>query len=274
MEDKFDQRTENELKKIKLALEHGMDLDKSESNPELDPEVEGQFLDYIQMWEEQAALRKTISIFDLTGQPDLKPESEISDDEIENELDQVYDLLHVNGVQLDCLCEVAPREVYRFITEELMKKETNDIRIPGMMHCYIYENFYPNHPYDIKNRCTEAIEHLTKDNRSDLVPWGFAKNILFRGQQRTKEQVNDSMMALRDSFAGITLHEFTYTDVSVTELVTEDDYEATANVTAEVRYEAFPEDGSESVVFSGTCKFHLSLEYGWWTIDMLSIPGL
>lgn len=270
MEEQFDQRTENELKKIKLALEHGLDLDKSQISSDLPSEVEGQFLDYMQMWEDQYAQQKRISIFRFVGEPSFRPVAEISDDEIEVELARVHEVINAHGVHLDCLCEVAPREVYRFITEELMNKETDDIRIPGMMHCFIYEDYYPNHPYDIKNRCTEIITHLTKDEPSDLIPWGFADEILFRGQRHSKEQVNDAIMALRDSYTSITLHDFTYTGVDVRESATLIE----ADVTAEVRYEAFPADGTEPVIFSGTCTFHLALDGEWWTIDVLEIPGL
>jgi len=222
------------------------------------------------MWEEQAALRKTISVYDLAEQPNFRPHNEVGDEDIEEELKNALDLLHKYGVQLDWLDDVEARKLYRFVTEELIKKEMNDIRIPGMMHCFIYEDYYPNHPYDIKNRCTEIITHLTKDERSDLIPWGVADEILFRGQQHSKEQVNDAMMALRDSYTGITLHDFTYTGVDVRESATRIE----ADVTAEVRYEAFPEDGTEPVIFSGNCRFHLTRDGEWWTIDAMSIPGL
>jgi len=45
-------RLENEIKKIKLSLEHGMDLSHSYTDEELPPEVEGAFLDHIKQWEE------------------------------------------------------------------------------------------------------------------------------------------------------------------------------------------------------------------------------
>src|SRR4051812_9475232 len=60
-----DQRTENELKKIKLALEHGMDMSQSFTDPDLPPELEGEFLDYMQQWEDQYAQRKRTTVFEM-----------------------------------------------------------------------------------------------------------------------------------------------------------------------------------------------------------------
>lgn len=45
---------------------------------------------------------------------------------------------------LDFLCDVDDAEAYRFITEELMDEEIDDIRIEGLRHCFIYEEFHPN----------------------------------------------------------------------------------------------------------------------------------
>lgn len=70
-DENFDQHTENELKKMKLSLEYGADF--GAPSGEVTPEVEGQFLDYIQMWEEQYAKRLTILVYDLLERPEYTP---------------------------------------------------------------------------------------------------------------------------------------------------------------------------------------------------------
>jgi len=54
--------------------------------------------------------------------------------------------------------------LYRFITEELFKEELDDIKIEGMTHHYIYEEFHPNHEHDIKNRCKEFLDEFLNKN--------------------------------------------------------------------------------------------------------------
>ncbi|MBK6536623.1 MAG: hypothetical protein IPG09_02205 [Ignavibacteria bacterium] len=41
-----------------------------------------------------------------------------------------------NGIVLDTLCDYEDEVIYKFITEELFREETNNIRIEGMRHCF------------------------------------------------------------------------------------------------------------------------------------------
>ena len=54
-------------------------------------------------------------------------------------------ILNKNSIQLDTICDVEEREIYRFVTEELFSHKMDNMRIPGMMACFIYEEFHPNH---------------------------------------------------------------------------------------------------------------------------------
>ena len=46
--------------------------------------------------------------------------------------------------------------MYRFITQELLDEEIDDIQIPGMVSHFVYEEFHPNDEDDI----TDAIEEF------------------------------------------------------------------------------------------------------------------
>jgi hypothetical protein len=267
-EEHFDDlRTENEIKKIKLALEHGMDLSNSYSDADLPPEVEGEFLDYMQQWEDQFAQRKMIAIYDFIDKPAFRPLPDIPEAEVGTELNRVLEILQQHSIVLDTLCDVADRELYRFITEELFVLETNDIRIEGMMHCYTYEEFHPNHEYDIKNRCTELINHITdkeKDNTTE--PWGLADNISIGESSFTKAELNQKIINFRDSFSAFVLHEFEYTTINLNE------EENVAEALAHIHYTGTIDGSGETMEFEGMCSFHLKCEYEWWTIDKLEMP--
>ena len=85
-EEEFDDlESENEFKKLKLALEHGMDLSKPLEESGLPPEIEGQFLDYVQQWEDEMAKGKMILIYDLIGRPEYKLVAEITDENMGEE---------------------------------------------------------------------------------------------------------------------------------------------------------------------------------------------
>jgi hypothetical protein len=262
-----DLSAENEIKKIKLSLEHGMDFPKSFSNPELPPELEGMFLDQVQKWEDQYAQRKMISIYDLAERPAFRPISEILPDEVESELNRVLEILHQHSVVLDTLCDVDDSELYRFVTEELMNEETNDIRIEGMMHCFTYEEFYPNHEYDIKNRCTELVHHITdKELDGNTAPWGLAAEIWNDGSLFTKEQLNKKIVNFRDSFNSFEVHDFQYTAVNL------DDDKNEAEAKAYIHFTGNIDGLAETVEFKGQCSFSLKCEYEWWTINKFELP--
>ena len=261
----LDARTENELKKIKLSLEYGMDFSQSFASPDLPQETESQFLDYIQQWEYQNANRRMTTIFDRLGKPVFRPVGEMLDDEIDLALSKAIELLHNNSIRIDTLCKVGNREMYRFITEELFNVEIADIRIDGMMHCFTYEEFHPNHPYDIKNRCTEFIRHITdKEGDKTLIPWGLADQIIYRGQVYSKEELNSNIIKFHSLLNSLELNEHKYISVTLNET----DNEAT--VIMFVDSSCIIKD--QSMDFSGNYNFHLKCEYGWWTIDQFDTP--
>jgi hypothetical protein len=265
-QNELDATTENELKKIKLSLEHGMDLSQSSVSPDMPPEIEGQFLDYIQEWEDQYAQRKMTTVFNMAGGPVFRPVGEIPDEEISAALDEAMELLNKHTIHVDTLCDVDDRELYRFITGEFLSEKINDIRIEGMMHSFIYEDFHPNHPYDIKKRCTEVIEYLADRKGPDrMIPWGLADQVACGGQVYTKEDLNEHVIRFRKLFSSLTLTEFNYLSVTVSE--TED--EATA--VAFVHYSGITEDG-QAMELTGNCTFYLRCKYEWWMIHQLETP--
>ena len=269
-EEEFDDlEAENEFKKLKLALEHGMDLSKPLSDSGLPPEIEGQFLDYVQQWEDEMAKGKMILIYDLIGRPDFKLVADIEEAEIPAELDRIMGLLHACSLHLDTISEVADRELYRFITEELFNKETNDIKIEGMMHCYIYEEYHPNHEHDIKSRCREFIEHITdKEDIKEQEPWGLDETISCAGKDYTREEINKKLLLFRDSFSSFTVHELEFSTIHINDSVT------LADVIGHIRYSGVIDGSHEAIDFEGECRFSLKREEDWWVIDSLEVPGV
>ena len=261
----LDAKTENELKKIKLSLEYGMDFSQSFASPDLPQETQSHFLDYIQHWEYQNANRRMTTIFDRLGKPVFRPVSEMIDYEINMALSSVIELLDKHSIRIDTLCEVGNREMYRFITEELLNVEIADIRIDGMMHCFTYEEFHPNHPYDIKNRCTEFIRHFTdKEGDKTLIPWGLADQIIYRGQVYSKEELNSNIIKFQSLLNSLALNEHKYISVTL------NDTENEATVLVLVDFSGMKND--QLMDFSGNYNFHLKCEYGWWTIDQFETP--
>jgi hypothetical protein len=141
------QRSLNESKRDQLASEFGMS--HGYVNPEIDPELEGDFLDYITQWERANAVAQQTTVWEFLGKPEIVPAEGLTIEEMERELDRIYAIMDENEMALDCINDIDIRELYEFVSGDFMKTECSDMRIPGMTHRFIYEEFFPEkYPYE------------------------------------------------------------------------------------------------------------------------------
>jgi len=159
-------KLENEIRKIKLSLEKGAQFMNDPDAPELPPELENEFLNYIEQFDKMNEDSQTVIIYDKIGRPEFKKVTEIDDELMEYELDKLLDLLMEKSICVEAIYEVDDREFYRFITEELFLHETYDIfMMPGMITHFTYEEFHPNADEDIKRNAQDFVEsYFNKEN--------------------------------------------------------------------------------------------------------------
>lgn len=258
-------RIENEIKKMKLSLEHGANF--LSGGTKLSPELEGQWLDQVQKFEDSYATSKRILIYDFVERPAYKPVNEIPEAEINFELKNILNLLGQKGICIDTICKVADRELYRFITEELFLKEIDDITIEGMTHNFIYEEFHPNHEHDIKTHCNEFLEVLlNKKNNLNPSFMDMSNEIHCKDGIIKQEDVVKRMEAFRESFSSFRLQHFKITSLKVTSDI--------ADVCFDINYTGVIEGSNESRSFTGIGNFMLKNEYDYWCINKINIPGV
>jgi len=131
-------RFENELKKIKLGLEHDT-IFYTPADAELPLEIERIWLDQIQQFEDEFKKCKRILIYDKIGRPDFRKVSQIPDQEIELELDRLLKILFQKKILVIFIYDVDVREMYRIITEDLFTVEIDDTDIEGILCRIVYE---------------------------------------------------------------------------------------------------------------------------------------
>jgi hypothetical protein len=148
---------ENQFLKLKLMAEHGGQFYSVDEDNQIPTEIENQFLSNVIEFERQFSSGRTITVFEKLGSPQhFKNASEIPDGEIEQAWENLSEHMGEHGVELSaCSPRITARELYRFTTEELFKHETDDIKVPGMMTCFIYDEFYPDHEYDNTRAATD-----------------------------------------------------------------------------------------------------------------------
>ncbi len=149
--------------------------------------LESQFLEHVMAFETQYKKNKRVRITDKLGNPAFTPVHKIPEDQIEQEWVVLYHYMYDKGIDLQvCSPNIKPRELYRFATEELFRMKTDDISMPGMKTCFIYDEFYPDHAYDnqqmvvdycikaffVKREvCNFCLNHTLTLNRYKKLSW-------------------------------------------------------------------------------------------------------
>jgi hypothetical protein len=136
------QRALNEQKRKNLEEKYGARFSFSESDAP--PEIIGEWLDTVEEFERQFQGVGKTTVRSYAGNPRFTPPSSLPPRQIPGELRRLIDHLGANAIAVHFDRTVPPAEAYRFIVEELFDMEIDDVRIAGMTHSFVYEDFHPD----------------------------------------------------------------------------------------------------------------------------------
>lgn len=258
-------KKEIDEKRERVSREFGMQHYNKTNLPE---EIENEWLDYILKFEEAHENAEQIKVYDYIGRPDFKPVTEIDEEDISEELDRILDILHENQIVLHTLCEVYDRELYRFITEELFWHEIDNIRIEGMRCNFIYEEFYPNHEYDIRQHVEFLVKNLIETKRRFE---GFELAKVFKdsnGNDIDEESAKKKIRLWREQFSKLELEEFNIHTVSF------DIEKESGEAVASISYYGVKKESEEMEKHRGKARFDMKYEYEYWSVYSINIPGI
>lgn len=263
------QRILNEKKKEDLHGQYGMSFESH--SEEVSPQAEGEWLDYVTEFERQFEDAKRISVRERIGNPEVKPLAQIPDSDLTAGLDRILELLGEHNIAIDFLHEQSDREVYRFITEELLDEMTDDIHIPGMVSHFIYEEFHPNDEDDVTAAVDEFLYALFKEEFKDWDSMFYHTvsqenlhdaNAKPLSIQEFKKLVSD----FYDAFPVVTRYSVEVNHIEI------DGDSSTAR--ANVSWHAIPKNEQAAVGHEGRSEFKLIRSiYGGWDIIQANIPG-
>lgn len=257
-------RIENEVEKLKLSAFHDVTFF---IKSELPPEIENEWLKYIQAFEEQSKNIDQIAVAERLGNPQFPSVDELSDNQIRENLDKILDLMYENGICLDALPEVSDAKLYRFITKELFLEEIDDFNIEGMMTCFIYEDFYPNDRYDIEQTIENFISEMLSKEFRDYLSTNLASDCKSHdGEPLTTDQAVEKTIAFSDLFERFSIKALSDFEIDIEE----DEQEAAAHFFLE--YEAYSKSEITPFKGKGTAKLRVG-ERGYWNIVSLAMPG-
>lgn len=257
-------RAENNLLKLKLGLEHGM---KMAGTGNLSPDVENQWLKSVYAFEQQYKDAKPVKVYDHIGRPAFMKCDQLSVIEISSERQRLQSIMAENGVELDCICEYDDATIYRFITEELFEHEMEDIRIAGMIFHFIYEEFHPNHDYDLRRDTTRFIRALFgRQWNTEYDGIMLNSTITFSGKQYDRIAMASIIQAFQEAHAFFRVKSVDVTEVSF------DTTSGKAMVRAQFSVASRMKHGGK-VQYEGDCLVHFEREYDFWSVNDFYIPG-
>ena len=263
-------KAENEFLKMKLMLEKGAEFGKMETDTNLSPQIENEFLNYIAEFEKQSENPKYITVFEKIKRPaHFKPVVEIPDNEIEGAWDELLAYLSKYNISLDvCSPNISTRELYRFTTEELFQHEMSDMSFPGMMHGFIYDEFHPDPVYD--NARTAKEDCINYILEKELMQWTHN----FKGENLrlnlhyplTIEQFKNLVNQFKEAYDNLEIIEIAETICMVNDK--ESWVTGTFQVNATLAGTLVPLSGKWKVFFE------LDEELGYWYINQVNVEGI
>ncbi len=252
-------RLDNEVRKIKMELEKGAKFIEDPDMPSLPPEIENEFLNYIEQFEQINEQTPRISLYELIGKPAFRKVDELDDEELNGAMDELMTLLHTHQIDVCSIHGVEEREMYRFLTEDLFNYEMVVMKkMKGMMTQFTYEEFYPD---DVK----DVIVHIENFFNAFLdLKDGDTK---FRFFTDLTDPKNDWLLEFRAAYDRLTCHRVNVHTVQIS-----DDENLSASALCEVWFDAYTTGKPEKHVYKGDCNVELLFTPGGWSITTLQLP--
>lgn len=259
------QRALNESKKREIEDKYGASFSDGESKAP--PEIESRFLRHVEEFELQYENAERVTVREFVGNPDFAKLDDIPADRLEEELETVLECLAEHNVAVAFLSDAPLGERYRFITEELLDTETDNITIEGMTHNFIYEEFHPNDQYDAKMFAESFLRFLLSEDVTYAVD-ALCKDELLDEAGKTTERtvVEESIRRLRGRVLMFDKKSIEPMDCNV-----EGDY---ASVSFNITWDALMADDSLRKTYSGIAHLRMKRsEYDGWDVVQAIVPG-
>ncbi len=185
------QESLSQAKRDTLRNQYGLAFEYTD--PRLSPELESEWLDYILEFERQFEQAERVTIRQRIGDPPTPSLSDLPLHAVGEAVTALLDLLAAHGIAVDFLGDVDELEAYRYLTQELLDQEMDDIRVEGMMTHFTYST--PE--YDVQMWVEHFVLDVFTQEKEYFLP-GLAKQPLFnaQGELITAEQFQQRIEAV------------------------------------------------------------------------------
>ncbi len=260
----LNQQVQNELNKLRLAARFGT---VHTGNQALPSDLEATWLKKVENVESSFAQATRTTVGAYLGFPKYKKESRLSERKLREELQRLSAELAAAGIEVTTLYTVPPRDLYRYLTEELMLEAIDNIRMEGINQQFVYEEFFPNEEFEVEHTIIEFFDMLFGKYYAMLESIMYIREGEL-GDSPEMTAMVDRLCDFTDSFDEIELLDFEMEDIT---MLSADSALARANVS----YTGFPNARGKGFTFSGPARFTMHLDrYGYWALEKVEMPGV
>lgn len=258
-------RIGNELIKLKMQAEYGASFGKMK---DLSPAAEREFLEMVMAYENLEKNAEMVTVFDFLGKPAFEAVEHIPASGMATALQGMFNLLDENGISLMVFGNYPPEVIYRFITEELFKEMVNNVRVPGMVCVFCYEDFHRNHEMEMQELTDSFLQSWIK-NEPGKYPFELISHaILPDGRLLSQEELIRKIKRQRKSYG--TMQDLIY---NIHNRSHEWAPEGLGMGFTEgwLTYRAETKDGEK--VIQGPFKFYFCKQADYWQLAFFYLPG-
>lgn len=262
-------RIENDFLKLKLKAQYG-DAFFMQSNEDLAPEIENQFLKNMMAYEDTHANAEVTTVYESIGKPAYKSAGELNTAELPVELKRITAVMEEHGIALNiCDGPYADEIIYTFITEELFAQEIEKVSVFGNGWNFIYEEFYPNDKVEIEKNTHDFLLHWFSRDFNEFSSELAYHFITADGRQLDRLAFIEKIKPFFDAFDAFKDDAYTIDEIKF-EL--QDADHGLGHAEGMLKYDAVMENG-EIIHYEGPYKLYMQREDKWWSIFYFVMPG-
>ncbi|HEX8060869.1 MAG TPA: hypothetical protein VF473_08030 [Cyclobacteriaceae bacterium] len=261
-------RASNELLKLRLEREHGMRY--YESNGGLSPELENKWLRYICDHEELFEQCGRITVYDYINRPPFTAVEDLEREQVTPELERLLSVMRSHGIQLDCMCEYSDRVIYQFVTTELFGVEMDNIRMPGLVNHFTYEDFHMNNQYEIERIAVDLIKSVYNHEwRAEYDSVWVGAAVKCNGISHDFHGFSSLVTGFQQRHSVLEIRELHINEVSVDELNGHGQVAATLVYLSQQHYGAREQLRGDCII-----NFRKETPSGYWNVIDINMPGI
>ena len=257
-----ERRIENELKSLKLELNHGMS--EFFADPNAPPKLVGKFLDNVAAFEaaHQRGVRVPIRVMARIGA--LPPADLLDEGELEGRIEALLLRLQAKGIVIDRPEHLSPRDYYRFLTEEFLEEPVLPDPPRGMIQGFIYSEFRHDGPEFIREHVEETLLDLLNLEKDFRGEW-LSENCRNEKACITKAEALESIRRFRSRYRSITPVAFRPEDIRP--------IGSAVYFFFGVAWEGHPVGGGDPERYEDLGISQVAFEDGEWRVQGIMMPG-